>query len=153
MLKSMGRTDPTDEQAQLEAFKKRLSDRGYRSTKQRDRVSQAFFRLGGHLSVEELHAKMREEGSSVGHATVYRSMKLLVEVGMAKARHFGDGLTRYEAFEEGEHHDHLICTDCGHIVEFENETIETLQDEIAEHYGFVLTHHRMELYGLCRSCR
>ncbi len=135
-----------------EEFQSRLADKGYRSTRQRARVAEMFCQLGGHRSVEELHAELREVDSSVGHATIYRTMKLLVDCGMAKARHFGDGLTRYEPFTDGEHHDHLICTRCGLIVEFENDTIEALQDAIAEEHGYTLTYHRMELYGLCPSC-
>jgi len=134
-------------------FQTRLSDRGYRSTRQRAQVAEVFYSLGGHRSVEELHSELRGVDSSVGHATVYRTMKLLVDCGLAKARHFGDGLTRYEPFSEGEHHDHLICTQCGRIEEFENDTIERLQDSIAAEHGYALTHHRMELYGLCPSCR
>jgi Fur family ferric uptake transcriptional regulator len=133
-------------------FQARLSSRGFRSTRQRTRIAEIFFDMGGHHSVEEIHALLRQQTEGAGHATIYRTMKLLVDCGMAKARHFGDGLTRYEAFEEGEHHDHLICTDCGMIVEFENDTIESLQDAIALQHGFTLKHHRMELYGLCSTC-
>ena len=68
------------------------------------------------------------------------------------ARNFGDGQTRYEAALDRHHHDHLICTSCGNIVEFENERIEELQDRVAEEHGFTVTHHKLELYGLCARC-
>ena len=69
-------------------------------------------------------------------------------------RHFGDGVTRYEVADEGEHHhDHLICTVCKRIVEFEDEAIEVLQDRVAERYGFALQSHKHELYGICPECQ
>lgn len=66
---------------------------------------------------------------------------------------FGDGQTRYEHVTEGEHHDHLVCTGCGAIIEFENEAIEKLQDDVAAAHDFVITTHKLELYGLCAACR
>jgi Fur family ferric uptake transcriptional regulator len=86
-------------------------------------------------------------------ATVYRTMKLLAEAGLAHARNFGDGQTRYEAAVGKHHHDHLICTQCGTIVEFEDDRIESLQDAVARKHGFKVTSHKMELYGICKSCQ
>ncbi len=85
--------------------------------------------------------------------TVYRTLRLLVECGLASARQFGDGHTRFEIAGERHHHDHLICTRCRTIVEFENDRIEQMQDMVARRHGFVVTHHKMELYGLCKTCR
>ena len=86
-------------------------------------------------------------------ATIYRTMKLLSESGLAHARNFGDGQTRYEPAFGREHHDHLICTRCGAIIEFENDRIEQLQDVVAKKHGFRVTSHKMELYGLCKGCQ
>jgi len=82
---------------------------------------------------------------------VYRTMKLLVEAGLATERHFDDGITRYEI--EHEHHDHLVCIKCGKITEFECEMIEKTQNEIAESHGFEILRHRHELYGHCAACQ
>jgi Fur family transcriptional regulator, ferric uptake regulator len=98
-------------------------------------------------------SKVREQDSKVSMATVYRTMKLLSECGLAHARNFGDGQTRYEAAIGRHHHDHLICTQCGTIIEFENNRIEALQEMVARRHGFRVTSHKMELYGLCRSCQ
>ena len=99
-------------------------------------------------------AKVRQQDSRVGYATVYRTLRLLAECELANVRHFGDGVTRYEVADEGEHHhDHLICTDCKRIVEFEDEAIEVLQDRVAERYGFALRSHKHELYGVCPDCQ
>ena len=103
------------------------------------------------MSIDDLLAKVRKRSPKVGYATVYRTMKLLTDSGIAAARQFGDGQTRYEVMGDGHgHHDHLICTNCGLILEFENDTIEQLQDEMADRLGgFKLVRHKLELYGLC----
>jgi Fur family ferric uptake transcriptional regulator len=109
--------------------------------------------MGGHVPVDALVARVREQDPRVSIATVYRTMKLLVECGLATARHFGDGGTRYEPAIRRHHHDHLICTRCGAIVEFESERIEELQDRVARRHGFEVEHHRLEIYGRCARCR
>ena len=91
--------------------------------------------------------------TTIGAATVYRTMKILTDAGLASARHFEGGQTRYEAALDRHHHDHLICTGCSRIIEFENEQIEELQDRVADEHGFRVTHHKLELYGLCRDCQ
>jgi Fur family ferric uptake transcriptional regulator len=93
---------------------------------------------------------VRKRSPKVGYATVYRTLKLLTEAGIAAARQFGDGQTRFEVMGDHGHHDHLICVQCGLILEFENDAIERLQDEMAENLGgFKLVRHKLELYGLC----
>ncbi|NRD46107.1 Fur family transcriptional regulator [Corallococcus exiguus] len=136
-----------------EVLARYMAQHGLKSTRQRSLIIDTFFEVGGHLSVEELWNKVREQDTKVSVATVYRTMKLLNECGLAHARNFGDGQTRYEAAAGREHHDHLICTSCGTIVEFENDRIETLQDVVARKHGFTVTSHKMELYGLCRECQ
>ncbi|MBX7101576.1 MAG: transcriptional repressor [Myxococcaceae bacterium] len=130
-----------------------MSEHGLKSTRQRDLIIDTFFTTPGHLSVEDLWSKVRALDQRVSVATVYRTMKLLSDSGLAHARNFGDGQTRYEAALGREHHDHLICTRCGAIVEFENDRIETLQDAVAKKHGFAVTSHKMELYGLCKDCQ
>ena len=130
-----------------------MSEHGLKSTRQRDLIIDTFFTTPWHLSVEDLWSKVRALDQRVSVATVYRTMKLLSDSGLAHARNFGDGQTRYEAALGREHHDHLICTRCGAIVEFENDRIETLQDAVAKKHGFAVTSHKMELYGLCKDCQ
>ncbi|MCS6798062.1 MAG: transcriptional repressor [Myxococcota bacterium] len=125
---------------------------GLRSTTQRRLVTEVFFRSDGHVSIEELLSAVRRHDPRVGYATVYRTLKLLKESGLAHERHFGDGMSRYEVHAEDEHHDHLICTECGRIVEFEEPAIERLQERVARRYGFRLTRHKHELYGVCPPC-
>ncbi len=137
-----------------EALKQYIAKHGLKTSRQRELIADVFFAAGGHVSIDELLERVRTTDPKVGQATVYRTMKLLTRCGLAEARQFGDGHTRYEPVEDNhEHHDHLICTSCGRIVEFHNEQIEEMQDRVAGEHGFVVTHHKMELYGLCPSCR
>ena len=123
---------------------------GLKSTQQRDVIVDLFLRSSGHISIEDLLTKVRKRAPKVGYATVYRTLKLLTDAGIAAPRQFGDGQTRFEVVGEHGHHDHLICVQCGLILEFENDTIEQLQDEMAEKMGgFKLVRHKLELYGLC----
>jgi Fur family ferric uptake transcriptional regulator len=127
--------------------------KGLRSTGQRRLILETFFESPNHVSIEELLAKVREQDSKVGYATVYRTLKLLSECGIAYERRFGDGLTRYELAGEHSHHDHLICVECGSITEFEDDRIEALQEKVAARYGYQLRSHKHELYGLCPQCQ
>ena len=130
-----------------------MAERGLKTTRQRTLIIDLFFAMHGHLTVEEVWARVRQDDPRVSVATVYRTMKLLSESGLAHARNFGDGQARYEAAVGREHHDHLICTRCGTIIEFENDQIERMQDAVARRHGFKVTSHKMELYGLCKSCQ
>ena len=130
-----------------------ITSRGLKATRQRDVIVEAFFSQSGHLSVDELLEKVTDRDPTIGAATVYRTMKILTDAGLASARHFEGGQTRYEAALDRHHHDHLICTSCHEIFEFENERIEELQESVARDHGFTVTHHKLELYGLCRKCR
>lgn len=137
-----------------EALRAYMAERGLKSTRQRDLIARVFFRSRGHLNVDELLARVRRQDPKVSQATVYRTLKLLKESGLAEERHFGDGQARFEpADDRSEHHDHLICTRCGRIVEFVNADIEALQAEEARRHGFTVENHKMELYGVCEACR
>lgn len=131
-----------------------ITAHGLKFSRQREVIADVFFRTGGHLTVDELLQSVRQVDPRVSQATVYRTMKLLTECGLAEERRFNDGFTRYELADEADqHHDHLICTRCHRIVEFYNDEIEALQDRVASAHGFEVTHHKMELYGLCTDCR
>lgn len=126
-----------------------MRDRGLKQTRQREEILESFLAHGGHVSIDELLALVQERLPGVGYATVYRSMKLFVEAGLAHERHFEGGQTRFEVDLGGDHHDHLICTTCKRIFEFEDPTIEALQADVARAHGLRLTSHRHEIYGEC----
>ncbi len=142
----------------LEGAQERLASymraNGLKLTRQRELILETFLRSRKHISVEELLRDVRVRDGGVGHATVYRTMKLFVDAGLATERNFSEGASRYEpADEHGDgHHDHLICTRCTRIIEFENHEIEELQIQVARNHGFKLLDHKMELYGICPDC-
>ena len=139
---------PNDTGELRDRWRSYISDRRLNTTAQREAIVEQFLRTRDHVSIDELLTKVRKRHPKVGYATVYRTLKLLVDSGLAVERQFGDGQARYEVV--GDHHDHLICVKCGLILEFEDDEIERLQDRIASRLGgFTVLRHRHELYGLC----
>ena len=135
-----------------ERWREYLAGKRLNTTSQREAIVDMFFKAKDHISIEELLSRVRRRQPKVGYATVYRTLKLLVESGLAIERQFGDGQARFEVV--GDHHDHLICAKCGLILEFEDDEIERLQDRIAARLGgFTVIRHRHELYGLCPKAR
>jgi len=135
---------------EYKALSRYLDEHKLKHTKQREAILQAFLEAQGHVTSEDLYNAIKARHPGIGFTTVYRTMKLLCEAGLANERHFDDGVTRYEIQQE--HHDHLVCVRCGRIVEFECAMIESAQDDIAARYGFRLLRHRHELYGHCADC-
>jgi len=127
--------------------------RGVRWTNQRQVIVEQFLLAGEHLTADELLPRAREVDPAIGAATVYRTLNLLVEIGAAQRVRLGGGSASFEPVLGRAHHDHLICLACGMVVEFEDEGIEKRQNAIAKKHGFVLRHHRLEMFGLCPSCQ
>ena len=134
-----------DAQQRLNAY---LQRHGLKHTRQREAILEAFLASSGHMTSEQLYETVRESHPDVGAATVYRTLRLLCEAGLANSHQFGDGITLYEV--EGRHHDHLICNDCGAIIEFRNELVEVEQEKIAVQHQFQLTRHQHILFGDCQ---
>jgi len=128
-----------------------LEEHSLKHTKQRDAILGVFLEATGHITSEEIYHRVQDAHPSIGYTTVYRTMKLLCDAGLANERRFDDGVTRYEIAHE--HHDHLVCVRCGKIIEFECRMIESTQNEIAARYSFQVLRHRHELYGHCETCR
>jgi Fur family ferric uptake transcriptional regulator len=126
-----------------------MEGRGLRSTGQRQLICEVFFASREHASLDDILLRVRAENPRVGYATVYRTMKMLVESGVAHERRFADGVTRYELRDLETHHDHLICLNCGKIVEFKEPRIEELQEQVARRHGFQVRYHKHELYCVC----
>lgn len=105
-----------------------------------------------HVTAQELFEKVTRKDANIGFATVYRFLRDLADKNFVTEVRMGGQSSRYELSTK-EHHDHLTCTQCGKICEFENKKIEKLQVQVAEYFGFKLTNHILELYGLCPSCQ
>ena len=138
-------------EAERELLARYLEQHNLKHTKQRDRILEAFLESERHATSDEIYQTVRAEHPNVGYTTVYRTMKLFCEAGLAEEHHFDDGVTRYEI--EHEHHDHLVCVRCGKIIEFESRIIEQAQLEVAAGHKFEVLRHRHELYGHCQDCR
>ena len=136
----------------IAVFNEFLRKKGLKNTSQRMTILETFLKSKSHYSTEDLYLKLRKDHPRIGYATVHRTLKLFAESGIAVELNFGDGQTRFEPLDAQEHHDHLVCTRCGSIIEFEEPRIERLQEEIATKYNFKIKSHRHELYGLCSAC-
>lgn len=135
-----------------EVFLDFLRARGLNMTPQRATIIESFLATEGHFSCEELYFQARRLDPSIGQATVYRTLKLLVESGLAEPLLAGDGPTLYEHRYGHDHHDHLVCLDCGAKVEILDPEIEARQEHLAREHGFSLQRHNMILYGQCPLC-
>ena len=141
------------DQSLLNQFKGALKKEGLKYTPQRTAVLEEIIKDKGHRESEEIYLALKKKGQHVSRATVYRTMDILVNNGFARKMNLGDGRARYESKVNSPHHDHLVCMDCGLIVEFMDQKIEDLQDEIAIQYEFQLKRHIHQLFGLCKKCQ
>lgn len=135
-----------------EALKRIVRNMGLKVTDQRLAILQCLGRGRAHVTVQEVYEAVRRSHSDIGFATIYRFLRQLTEKGFVTEVRMGGLPTRYELTPRS-HHDHLTCTQCGKIVEFENHDIEDLQQLVAYNHGFKLTGHVLELYGLCPACQ
>lgn len=126
--------------------------RGLKSSQKRMLIIDYFLKQDKHYSVDELYNHIKNKIPGIGYSTVYRTLKLLAECGIASERHFEKGFTRFEPIHKEEHHDHLICTKCSAIIEFTNQEIEKIQRKIARNFRFFVSDHKLEIYGLCSRC-
>jgi Fur family ferric uptake transcriptional regulator len=149
----MARLASGEGEALLERFRRYLRDHRLPVTRQRDLVAQAVFLADDHPSVDAIIRAVKAGGEHVGTATVYRTLDVLVESGLDRAHEFGEGFKRYEPVPGQTHHEHLICEQCGRVVEFQNEPLERMLPIIADEHGFQHRRHRVEIYGVCRDCR
>ncbi len=134
-------------------LKKALKKEGLRYTQQRQSIWNEMCATDEHRDAEEIYLSLRNEGMSVSRATVYRTIDVLVKNNLVRKLEFGDGRARYEHKMDLEHHDHLICVQCGKIEEFMDETIEEIQETIVNDLGFKLIRHIHQLFVICNNCR
>ena len=136
-----------------EVFLRHLQKKGLKRTSQRDLILDVFLRTEQHLSNEDLYRLVKQEDPGVGQTTVYRTLKILSEAGLAREVRFGDGRTHYEHQYKHQHHDHMICSECGKIIEFFSAELEAIQDAMAAKHRFEITQHLLRIIGVCAECR
>jgi Fur family ferric uptake transcriptional regulator len=134
-------------------FRTLLEVDGNEGVQERLNIIDVFLETDKHITLEHLYRLLRERGYDYEPEIVRQSMNRMVDLGFAQKKQFEGQPIRYEHRHLGRHHDHLICTKCGKIVEFADEQLESLQVRIAAQRGFHMLQHKMEIYGLCADCR
>ena len=138
---------------EIDVLEEYISENNLKITKQRRTVLKIFLESKNHVSVEELYNTVLKTEPKIGLATVYRTLALLTKSGLALEMDFGDGQKRYESSYKSLHHDHMVCTKCGKILEFNHPLIEKYQEEVAKQQNFKITSHKLALFGLCKDCK
>jgi Fur family ferric uptake transcriptional regulator len=136
-----------------EILHRHLKRVGLKQTAQRDTILRTFLETREHLSLNELHGLVRKKDARIGFTTVYRTLKLFVECGLASEVAFHDGIARYEHQYNRRSHHHMVCTECGSSVEFFSTEVERLEQEIGRKHNYVTTRHTFQVYGTCEDCR
>jgi len=133
-------------------MKELLRARGFKITPQRELIFRTFFDMGRHVSADELSEKVRRKDRSIGHSTVWRTLKLICTVGLAQEVIIGDGITRYDRITRVPH-GHLFCLRCKELVEFDAEDMINRLDKVASDSGFEPEGFKVEIQGYCKKCR
>ncbi|MCL6520528.1 MAG: transcriptional repressor [Armatimonadetes bacterium] len=139
----------TDEEAKFRHF---LREEGMKTTRERKLILEEVFRNHQHFEADDIVSGLRKRGKRVSRASVYRTLPLLVNSGLLREVDFGERHGHYEHVLGHGHHDHLICTACGRTFEFNDNTIEELQQKICEQYSFKAHTHELRIMGLCSEC-
>ncbi|BCJ94938.1 transcriptional repressor [Anaerocolumna cellulosilytica] len=142
-----------------ERFKTLLKENGLKVTTQRIEILEALEnRPDKHLTAEEIYECVKEKNPDIGLATVYRTIQLLTELNLIDKLNLGDGFVRYEIGRQGSddkahHHHHLICLNCGNVLTFQGDLLDTLEHHIQETMGFEVVDHEVKMFGYCKTCR
>jgi Fur family transcriptional regulator, ferric uptake regulator len=135
------------------SFTNYLKKGNYRLTPERFHVLDAVMSFDGHFDADELYLRVKTNGMRVSRATVYNTLDLLLECGVVAKYRFGDNHSRFEKTFGKPHHDHLICLQCGDIIEFVNTKIETIQEEVCLENNFKPQSASLQIFGVCAKCR
>src|SRR5512132_754060 len=126
---------------------------GLKHTAQRDTILRTFLETREHLSTDELFRLVKKKDPNIGFTTVYRTLKLLAECGLASEVAFNDGVARDEHQYNRRTHHHMVCAECGSSVEFFSPEVEKIEQEIGRKHHYVTTRHSFQIYGMCDECR
>lgn len=135
-----------------EQFKKLFEQERIENFDDRFKVLEAFLSTEKHVTADELAGRLNAKGAGLSSDFVRDTLKMLHRLGFARQNRFDSGVVRYEHHHLGDHHDHMICTKCGKILEFKEDRLEAYQIKIAANHGFHMLRHKMEIYGICSDC-
>jgi Fur family transcriptional regulator, ferric uptake regulator len=130
----------------------RLSQQGYRMTPQRLMILQAMENSHDHVSAEEIYAQVAARYPNVNISTVYRTLELLKKLGLVYEIDLGEGRIRYHAEGQGHHH-HLVCQQCGKVIDIDEATLSSLREVLLRDYNFMAELKHVGIFGLCEQCR
>ena len=135
-----------------DVYRNYLSEKSIRRSAQREKILEIFLGTNNHISVADLYDRVKRKYPGIGQATVYRSMKLLCDAGIAEEIDLGDGMKRFEHKLGHDHHDHLYCVSCGKIIEVLDPGLEALQEKMCRKSGFEPIGHTLRIFGYCDAC-
>ena len=136
----------------LQTFQEHLGRQGLKLTRQREEILRGLMAAERHLGVDEMYGILKKQDPEIGRATVFRTVKLLQECGLVAEVGSTDGRAKFELKADRPHHDHMICVECGRILEFQSPMMERFQNEAIKRHGFVALWHRHEIFGRCQAC-
>ncbi len=139
--------------SELQVLRDYLREQGLRRTPEREEVLREIFEVHGHFDVDGIYLRLRGRGSKVSKASIYRTLPLFMACGLIREVDFRDGHWHYEHIYGHAHHSHLRCLGCGEILEFEEPALKLLEEQLARAYGYLIKGHRLQVLGLCTTCR
>jgi len=136
----------------MEVLRGELRERELPFTHQREAIARVLFESPRNFSADEVGEELRERGEQLGKATIYRTLALLVELGLTTEHDFDEGFKRYQVQVGAARHDHLICTECGKVIDFSRPELESMQVSVAAEHGFQPVTRQFKIYGMCLDC-
>ena len=146
------RETPAPNDDELRVVEDYMRNHGHRWTNQRRLIAEQALRNHSHFTADELLDLCRERDDGVSRATVYRTLAMLEDAGFVEGLDTGDGGRKFEHVLGHDHHDHMVCNECGLIIEFRDDELERRQEMAAQRHGFKIRTHSLKLFGLCRDC-
>jgi Fur family ferric uptake transcriptional regulator len=140
-------------ESEIQVFRQYLRRRSLRRTPEREQILREIFEIHGHFDVEELHRELRNKGTKVSKASIYRALPLLIDCGLVREVDFNDGHWHYEHIYGHAHHSHLRCMGCGEILEFQEPRLKLLEEHLAREYGYRIKGHQLQVHGYCAACQ
>ena len=149
------RSDVSEEMAEdaRQILREHLVRLGLKQSSQRDTILRVFLATRDHLTTEELHGLVKKVDASIGYTTVYRTLKLFAQCGLASEVEFHDGVVRYERRLNRRNHHHMVCTSCGDSVEFFSPEVEKVEHRIGKQFHYATDRHSFQIYGTCEACQ
>ena len=139
--------------SETQVFREYIRQRGLRRTPEREQILEEIFMIHGHFDVDELYLRLKDKGSKVSKASIYRVLPLMIDCGLVREVDYNDGHWHYEHIYGHAHHSHLRCLRCGEILEFEEPTLDLLEEQLGREYGYRIKGYQLQVHGFCATCQ